>query len=61
MKTAKEMEQSILEALQQTDHPMKGLIEAVLERWELQIRKDQFEIDNKEFENILSKNPYNQS
>ena len=55
------MEQSILEALQQTDHPMKGLIEAVLERWELQIRKDQFEIDNKEFENILSKNPYNQS
>ena len=45
MKTAKEMELAILEALQQTNHPMKGLIELVLERWELQIRKDQSEID----------------
>lgn len=61
MKTAKEMELAILEALQQTNHPMKGLIELVLERWELQIRKDQAEIDYKKIEIQLDKNPYTQS
>ena len=61
MKTAKEMELDILEALQQTNHPMKGLIELVLERWELQIRKDQAEIDYKKIEIQLDKNPYTQS
>jgi hypothetical protein len=60
MKTAKEMELAILEALQQTNHPMKGLIELVLERWELQIRKDQAEIDHKENMKLIN-NPYNQS
>lgn len=61
MKTAKEMELAILEALQQTNHPMKGLIELVLERWELQIRKDQAEIDYKKIEIQLEQNPYTQS
>ena len=61
MKTAKEMELAILEALQQTDHPMKGLIELVLERWELEIRKDQLAIDYKKIEIQLDKNPYTQS
>ena len=61
MKTAKEMELAILEALQQTNHPMKGLIELQLERWELQIRKDQAEIDYKKIEIQLDKNPYTQS
>ena len=45
MKTPKEMELAILEALQQTHHPMKGLIELVLQRWELEIRKDQAELN----------------
>ena len=61
MKTAKEMELAILEALQQTNHPMKGLIELVLERWELEIRKDQLAIDYKKIEIQLDKNPYTQS
>ena len=52
MKTAKEMELAILEALEQTNHPMKGLIELVLEKWELEIRKNELEINQ---------NPYNQS
>ena len=52
MKTSKEMTQIILEALEQTNHPMKGLIQAVLEKWELQIRKNELEINQ---------NPYNQS
>ena len=60
MKTAKEMELAILEALQQTNHPMKGLIELVLQRWELEIRKDQAEIDYQENMKIIN-NPYNQS
>ena len=63
MKTAKEMELAILEALQQTDHPLTGLIELVLEKWDLEIRKDQLDIDYKKIEKTiqLDKNPYTQS
>ncbi len=61
MKTAAEMELAILEALQQTNHPMKGLIELVLQRWELEIRKDQAEIDYKKIEIQLDNLPSTQS
>ena len=52
--SSNEATQAILKAVGQENHPIKGLIEVYLMRWEQQIRYDQLNIDEKMVKKVMS-------
>ena len=52
--SGEEATQAILKAVGKENHPIKGLIEIFLMRWEQKIRDDQLKIDEKMVKKVMS-------